>query len=308
MMLRLAAYRNFGVPNANKAVQSFSKRVNLSGQQTLDKGRTMKPKLLACAWLVSCWVAGPPQNHHAPETPRPQAEPVRQPDPIAFEGVRSSLESGHKEEALQKAQAIVQIYPDNLQANVMTGAVLLDLNRSADAVPFFRKAVAAEPDDPHMHSLLLEAYAESGDTADRDQERAALRRFHSDGKHPAFSEVHGYMIERIPVGNLSVEAIEYFAPEGKYHFSWRFDVYDTSGKMIEFVALASEDEDQAFFAQSHPKEAKAGIRRFSLDRYTQNQQALLGFIDGQPSYDDLRARVVKIIQADTDTALPTDRK
>lgn len=267
----------------------------------------MKPPLLACALLVSCWIVGPNQNRHAPESPQ-QAEPVRQPDPIAFEGVRSSLESGRKEEALQKARAIVQIYPDNLQANLMTGAVLLELNRSAEAVPYFSKAVAAQPDDPHMHSLLLEAYAESGDKAHRDEERATLRRFHSDGRHLAFSEVHGYMIERIPVGNLAVEAIEYFAPEGRYHFRYRFDVYDTSQKMIEFIALASEDEDQAFFAQSHPKEAKAGVRRFSLDRYTQNQQALLGFIDGEPSYDDLRARVVKIIQADTDAAAPPDPK
>lgn len=262
----------------------------------------MKPPVLVCALLVSCSVFGLQKGHSPQQTPPPDA--ARQPDPVAFEGVRSSLQAGRKDEALLKAQAIVQIYPDNLQANLMAGAVLLELARPADAIAYFRKADAVQPDDPHVHSLLLEACAESGDRKLRDEERATLRRMHSDGKHPAFSETHGFMIERIPVGNLSVDAIEYFAPEGKYHFYYRFDVHDTSGKVIEFIALASEDEDQALFAEAHPKEAKAGGRRFSLDRYTENQQALLGFMDGQPDYDDLRARIVKTVTAETDTSAP----
>ncbi|MGC2619092.1 MAG: tetratricopeptide repeat protein [Acidobacteriaceae bacterium] len=264
----------------------------------------MKPKFVACATLLlGCCAAWPQRTHNPDQSPTTEQKPVeRQPDPVAFEGVQSSLEAGRKDEALQKAQAIVSIYPNNTHANTMAGAVLLEMARPADAVAYFRKVVEAQPDDPHAHSLLLEAYAESGDKDHRDQERAILRRFHADGKHPAFAEAHGYMIERIPVGNLTVAAIEYFAPEGRYHFAYRFDVYDTSDKMIEFIALANEDEDQALFAQSHPKEAKAGSRRYSLDRYTQNQQALLGFIDGTPSYDELRARVVKVVTAETDTA------
>lgn len=262
----------------------------------------MKPSFVACAIFFLCCCAAWPQRTHNPEQSPASQKPVeRQPDPVAFEGVQSSLEAGRKDEALQKAQAIVSIYPNNAHANTITGAVLLEMARPADAVAYFRKVVDAQPDDPHAHSLLLEAYAESGDKDHRDQERATLRRFHSDGKHAAFSEVHGFMIERIPVGNLTVAAIEYFAPEGRYHFAYRFDVYDTSDKLIEFIALASEDADQAFY---HPKDAKAGGRRYSLDRYTQDQQALLGFIDGTPNYDDLRARIVKVLTADTDTAAP----
>lgn len=196
----------------------------------------MKPPLVVCALLVFCCVAGSQTSRFQDQTKTPPPMPARQPDPVAFEGVRSSLASGRKDEALVKAQAIVQIYPENLQANLTTGAVLLQLARPSDAVPYFRKATALRPDDPHVHSLLLEAYAESGDRKMRDEERATLRRMHADGRHAAFSETHGFMIERIPVGNLSVDAIEYFAPDGQYHFYYRFDVYDTAGKMIEFIA------------------------------------------------------------------------
>lgn len=263
----------------------------------------MKPSFVACATLLLGCCAAWPQRTHNPDQAQTDQKPAeRQPDPVAFQGVQSSLEAGRKDEALQKAQAIVSMYPNNVHANAITGAVLLDMARPADAVACFRKVVEAQPDDPHAHALLLEAYAESGDREHRDQEIATLRRFHADGRHPAFAESKGFMIERIPIGNLSVAAIQYFAPEGRYHFAYRFDVYDTSDKMIEFIALAAEDEDQALFAEAHPKEAKAGEHRYSLDRYTQNEQALLGFIDGTPSYDDLRARVVKAITAETDIA------
>jgi tetratricopeptide (TPR) repeat protein len=290
------------------AFQAFWKRDNLSIQSSETNAEaTVKPTVLFCALLVSCCVFGQTKSQNPGQTPPPDA--VRQPDPVAFEGVQSSLRAGRKDEALVKAQAIVQMYPDNLRANLTTGAVLLELSRPADAIAWFRKAATLEPDDPHVHALLLEACAESGDTKMRDEEIATLRRMHSDGRHPAFSEAHSFMIERIPVGNLSVEAVEYFSPEGKFHFYYRFDVYDTSGRMIEFIALASEDEDQVLFAQAHPKEARAGVRRFSLDRYTQNQQALLGFMDGQPTYDNLRARIMKIVTAETDTgAAPADSK
>ncbi|HEX4004888.1 MAG TPA: hypothetical protein VHX60_01815 [Acidobacteriaceae bacterium] len=266
----------------------------------------MKPSLVVCAFFSLCCIAEP-QTAHIPEqsspgqnlrqqSPADQVPRQREPDPVAFEGVQSSLSSGRKEEAFRKAQAIVSVYPDNVHANVLAGAVLLEMAKPAEAVSYFRKVVAANPADAHFHSLLLEAYAESGDRPHRDQERATLRRFHTDGKHPEFSLAHGFMIERIPVGNESVAAIEYFAPEGPNHFSYRFDVYDTADKMMEFIALASEDKDQVFL----PKSVPAGARRYSLNRYTQNEQALLGFIDGMPSYDDLRARVVKILHAETD--------
>jgi tetratricopeptide (TPR) repeat protein len=257
----------------------------------------MTPTVLVCALLVSCCVFGQQESQHSGHAPL--ADAARQPAPVAFEGVESSLKAGRNDEALVKAQAIVEMYPDNLQANMTTGQVLLEMSRPADAVAYFRKGATLAPDEPDVHLLLLQAYAESGEAKMRDAEIATLRRMHADGKHPAFSQTKGFLIERIPVGNLSVDAAEYFAPEGRYHFYYRFDVYDTSGRMTEFIALASEDEDQALFAQAHPKEARAGVRRFSLDRYTQSQQALLGFMDGTPAYDDLRARVVKAVAAES---------
>ncbi|MGC2636333.1 MAG: tetratricopeptide repeat protein [Acidobacteriaceae bacterium] len=265
----------------------------------------MKPTFLVCALFFPCCVVGLQRTHNPDER---AAQAPRGPDPVAFEGVQSSWNAGRREEALAKAQAIVQIYPDSIPANVMTGQILLDLRRPADAVAFFRKVVAAQPEDPHLHALLLEAYAESGDTQHRDDQRALLRRFHSDGKHPAFSLVRSFTIERIAVGNLSVIASEFFSPEGPHRFAYRFDVSDTSDKVIEFIALAAEDRDQASPQHAAAGTAKPAARRYALTRYSQNEEALLGFFDGMPSYDELRARVIQTVHAAIDTAAPSDQK
>jgi tetratricopeptide (TPR) repeat protein len=259
----------------------------------------MKPSFVVCALLFPCCVVGQQKTHNPDQA---TAQAPHEPDPVAFEGVQSSLNSGRPDEALEKAKAIVQLYPDSVQANVTTGAILLQVSRPEEAANYFRKVVLARPDDPHLHSLLLEAYAESGDKQRRDAELATLRRLHTDGRHSDFAEVHGVLVERIHVGNLSIAAVAYFSPEGPHHFYYRFDEYDTSDKLIEFIALAAEDRDQPSTLSSAGKPAG---RRFALTRYSQDEQALLGWIDGTPSYDDVRARVVKAVTAETDVSLPT---
>jgi tetratricopeptide (TPR) repeat protein len=248
-------------------------------------------KILTCVsalLLGSCLCAG----QAAPPAP------AAQPDASLFAAVRASLDAGKKDEALAKAMDIVKAWPNNADANAITGFVLLQMAKPGDAMPYIRKAQSIDPGDPRIHLLLVQVYAEQGDTEHRDQEIALLRGYHSDGRHPEFARLTGFMIEEIPAGSKKVQAEEYFQPVGRYHFYYRFNVYDATGKLEEFFALASEDEDQAFFEEAHPKRAKAGERRFSIDEYTGNSQALLGFVDGEPSYDVLRARILKALSAE----------
>jgi tetratricopeptide (TPR) repeat protein len=179
--------------------------------------------------------------------------------------------------------------------------VLLDEQKSSDALPYFQKALELSPDDPTAHALLLQVYAQTGDKAKRDEQRAILRGYHSDGKHPAFAQTLAYLVETIPVGDKTIQAIEFYEPAGQFHFYYRFNIFDSAGKIQSFIALESDDADQTLYAQQHSKEAAAGERRFSLDGYSQSAdghvtQALYKFFDSQPSYDDVRALVVQLVQ------------
>lgn len=215
--------------------------------------------------------------------------------------VVSSLEARRFPAALSGAQAILSANPASPKANKLVGVVLLDEQKSTDALPYFQKALQLAPDDPTVHGLLLQAYAQSGDKIQRDQQRAILRGLHSDGKHPEFAKVPAYLIETIPVGDKVIQATEFYEPFGEYHFYYRFNIFDAKGHILSFIALESDDTDQVFYAQQHPKDAAAGQRRFSLDGYAKTpdghvSQALYRFFDGEPNYDQLRDLVVKLVQ------------
>jgi tetratricopeptide (TPR) repeat protein len=242
----------------------------------------------------------------APQPPNPDA----QIDPQAAQNVIASLQAKDFDDALTGAKAIVAANPDSPRANKLVGVVLLDRQEPADALPYFQKALQLSPSDPTINALLLQVYAQTGDKTHRDEQRAILHGYHSDGKHPAFAQMTAYLIETLPVGDKTIQAIEFYEPSGQFHFYYRFNVFDSAGKIQSFIALESDDADQALYAQQHPKEAAAGERRFSVDGYSQNadghlNQALFNFYDGQPSYDDVRALVVKLVQTGRALALAT---
>lgn len=236
-----------------------------------------------------------------PTQPAASADPDAGISPQAEAKVVSSLESRRFSAALTGAQTILTSNPGSPKANKLVGVVLLDQQKPTDSLPYFQKALQLAPNDPTIHGLLLQAYAESGDKTNRDAQRAILRSLHSDGKHPDFARIPAYLIETIPVGDKVIQATEFYEPFGEFHFYYRFNIFNTKGHILSFIALEADDADQALYAQQHPKKAAAGQRRFSLDGYSKSAdghvtQALYTFFNGEPSYDDLRALVVKLVQ------------
>lgn len=215
--------------------------------------------------------------------------------------VIASLQARNFDEALTGAKSILSANPNSPKANKLVGVVLLDQQKATDALPYLQKALQLAPDDPAVHALLVQTYAQSGDKAKRDEQRAILRSFHSDGKHPGLAQTPGYLVETIHAGDKIIQALEFYEPSGQFHFYYRFNIFDAGAHIQSFIALESDDADQAMFAQQHPKEAAVGERRFSLDGYARSadghvSQALYKFFDGQPSYDEVRNLVVKLVQ------------
>lgn len=227
--------------------------------------------------------------------------PDAQISPQAESKVIASLQARNFDDALVGAKAILAADPNSPKANKLVGVVLLDQQKASDSLPYFEKALQLSPDDPTVHGLLLQAYAQSGDKTHRDEQRTILRGFHADGKHPQFAQIPSYLIETIPVGDKIVQATEFYEPSGEFHFYYRFNIFDATGHIQSFIALESDDSDQTLYAQQHPKQAAKGDRRFSLDGYSKSAdgnvtQSRYTFFDGQPTYDDVRALVVKLVQ------------
>ncbi|MFZ0662982.1 MAG: tetratricopeptide repeat protein [Acidobacteriaceae bacterium] len=240
------------------------------------------------------------------KTAKQSAPAVSNPDsqisPQAEAKVIANLQARNYAAALTGAKAILTDHPTSSKANKLVGVIFLDQQKPSDALPYFQKALQLAPNDAGVHGLLLQAYAESGDKAGRDKQRAILRRYHSDGKHPEFAQIPSYLIETIPVGNKIIQAAEFYQPTGEFHFYYRFNIFDSAGHIQSFIALESDDADQVLYAQQNPKQAAAGQRRFSLDGYSKSAdghviQALYTFYDGKPTYDNVRALVIKLVQS-----------
>ncbi|HUY80445.1 MAG TPA: tetratricopeptide repeat protein [Acidobacteriaceae bacterium] len=261
---------------------------------------------VALAFAAATFSA-PAAHAQALTVPAQSTARLAPPDPdagvtrLAESKVIASIQTHNFAAALTGARAILAANPDSPKANKLVGVVLLDQHKAADALPYFQKALQISPYDPTVNALLLQAYAESGDKVHRDQQIAILRRYHDDGQHPVFTQIPSFLIETIPVGDKTVQAAEFYKPSGQFHFFYRFNVYDANGHLLSFLALESDDSDQPLYAKEHPKQAAAGQRRFSLDGYSRTAngkvaQALFMFFNGQPSYDDVRNLVVKLVQ------------
>jgi hypothetical protein len=176
---------------------------------------------------------------------------------------------------------------------------------------------AADANDWQAAALLARVYAESGQKQQRDAEIAHLVDLHKRVASPQIAQLQQFLLERIPTGNGSMRIWYSLEPWGKYQTYIFSRIYDQSGQQIYHITLESADYDQPLFAKQHPDLAAQGIRLFSLDGWGEPQKlpdggssfthATFGFFNGQPSYDDIRERMVQIAEGRSGPMSKTER-
>lgn len=170
------------------------------------------------------------------------------------------------------------------------------------AVAELQPIVQSTPQDWRAALLLVRACGQTANSACRDEEMGHLATLHRDGVLPA--GVVSYLVERVKVGSKTVDISMFLEPWGPYGARALAEVRDDSGQRLQRAALESADFDQPLFAKQNPAAAAKGLRSFSLDGYfdtgTNDQgqhtqtHVTYGFFVGQPSYDVLRAELVKV--------------
>lgn len=264
--------------------------------------KTLTPALLLALFPCLALAQLPERPICSPPPPR-DSQPLHASD---FDNVRADILNGDRSQALTEAEAILNAHPGNAEASFMIGTLLLDYGKPAEALVCFRNSQAAWPGSTDVHAGLLEAYSETGDRKNRDIERAILRGFHSDGHHPTAARTTGIVIERFHAGDKTVEGVEYFDPQGPDHIWYRFTVSGDKGTILGSLSFAADDPDQTLYHQQHPDVLGSTLHRFALQSSFAGNASTLGTIDGAPTYDDFRTRIVGIVQAETVTASATD--
>jgi hypothetical protein len=173
---------------------------------------------------------------------------------------------------------------------------------AAFAVKTLKPLAQADPDDWQAAAMLTRACAETGDKAGRDEGMAHMLDLHSRGITPP--QLQQYAVESVKLGENTLVINTSLVPWGYYKVYNLGKVTHGTGKLLLSITLESNDFDQPGFAKDHPDEAAKGMRRFSIDTYTETgtdsaghrtqTQGLYKFIDGQPPYETIREEFVKI--------------
>jgi tetratricopeptide (TPR) repeat protein len=229
----------------------------------------------------------------AQATAPPASHPAEEQATIA--AALEQTKQNQNAKALALLEQVLSADPNNESVNLLAAGAAIGAFQPDVALKYAQKAHELDPADWKVHLTLLAADAGTGRLRERDAERELVRQFHNDGKHSDAAQSNGFMIEYFPVKNYRVRAIEYFAPVGKTHFVYRFAVFDQDQKPIWAVALESDDLDQASWAAAHKEQAAAGEREYSLDGYGKDAHTTYRNYSGKPTYDEVKAEVVKVL-------------
>jgi tetratricopeptide (TPR) repeat protein len=203
-----------------------------------------------------------------------------------------ALRANQPQLALNDFQNALGADPNNGTAYLLASTAAVELYQGSLAVQYAEKAQQLNPQDWKIHISLVAAYAEAGDEAQRDQERALLRQMHQNGPREA-RERSGFLLEMFPVGPWHIEAVEYFEPMGKFHIYYRFLVRQADGKRVGEIDVQSDDFDERSWEQAHGAEAATGGRQFQLTGYGMGgQETDYRTFSGKPDYDAIREMAV----------------
>lgn len=211
----------------------------------------------------------------------------------------SEADHNRDAEAFDLMRQVVASVPNDAHLNLLAAGEGIEAMRPDLALQYAQKAEQLDAGDWTIHLTLLAAYAGMGDVQERERQRALVRQFHFDGKHPEAAQSNSFLVEYFPVRNYRIRAIEYFLPYGEEHFAYRFQVYDQSRRQVWSIALESDDLSQPSWIATHRQLAAAGQREYSLEGYGEGNHTMYRYFSGKPSYDEVKAEVVKILNAPT---------
>ncbi|NYF79735.1 tetratricopeptide repeat protein [Granulicella arctica] len=229
-----------------------------------------------------------------------------------FDAAKKDFSEHHPELALEKMKQLHAMVPENSTITDGTAETAITLGDDAYAISLLKPWTATHSEDSFAFEWLARAYAETGNAAERDKTIAAVLKLHETTTNEQFKRADRFVVERVKLVSGYLDIYYALVPFSRYHIYMLGRQVDVNNVLIRQIALESDDIDQVSFAKEHPDMVAKGMRRFSMDTYsagkpgpngtTTQTQGLIGFMDGQPSYDDTKARMLKVAHGDAPPA------
>lgn len=234
----------------------------------------------------------------------------------AFMESQDKFIAGHYADALGELRGLLAQLPPNTPAQramaERTAEAALEAGDRAYAISLLKPIEEHDGSDCLARTLLARAYAENGQSAERDTEISALTALHKQAPNSPAGKLDMFLLERHSLKGGGSVAIGYaLRPWGPHNTHLRAEIFNASGGTMLVIELESDDGDQVYFREVHPDLAAKGDRRLSLDLFGPDRtlpdgkidhpHALIQFFEGAPTYDVVRERILEIAER-SDTA------
>jgi tetratricopeptide (TPR) repeat protein len=217
---------------------------------------------------------------------------------IAFDTANKLLEKNKPGEALvhyKKALAILPKDPALLFNAGMAAFASKDFNTALD---LWKQLKAVDPLDWHVRAKLIQAYQALGKNAERDAERTELFEMWKKGEPAELKQEVEFCREQFEVKGVKVMAFEHFELKGERALRYVFSILDATGQAEDWrISLGSYNFTNNVWRETTKPTPKEGERLFHLDGYFKGgSHATYGMFAPEPTYDEVRARVIKILE------------
>ena len=260
----------------------------------------------------------------------PPAEVARR-DAMLEPGL-AKLKAGDNAAAYEAFRPALLAFPRDLRVLRYTAQAAELTARDAEAIDLFTRALAEHPAQPWPLRLgRMQEEAKLARWPAFDADLLALREAKK-SDDPALAKSNGFVIDEFQAGATTVQAVIFPTLAGRFHTLYRFLLpagapartsvqasANSPGGAADgkpdpcknpafrpYLDVESDDVDQAAFTKAHADKAAKGERSYSLDTYgAPCSQGLVKFYnDGEPTYETVRADIVKSVGAGKAPAKP----
>jgi len=208
--------------------------------------------------------------------------------------------TGNYAEAVETYRKVVQLKPEKSVAHHNLGQMYQNMGKHDLALKSFSRVVQLEPEYWKARTKVIQCHQALGNLKERDAARQELLKEYAAGKNPRLSRAEFFCREQVAAGKEKLMVFEYFEMKGEMAIRYSFCVLDSTGQKVEYkITLGSYDATNAIAHATG--EVPEGVRLFHLDGYYPGRHATYAFYQGEPSYDDVRTRVIEIVRRATTT-------
>jgi tetratricopeptide (TPR) repeat protein len=254
--------------------------------------KTLQRLTLAIVAALAASVTAGAQDK--PQTP-PSAEAVAE---KAFNDGNDLMEQRKYKEALARYQEGLAKIPDRRGLLFNGGLAAFMIKDFATAEKLWKSMAELDQGDWRPRAKLVQAYQALGDLKARDEQRRKLLDLRKGGKSEDLNKLEYYCREQFEAAGKKVMVYEHFELKGERALRYAFVVLDESGEGQAFrISLGSYESTNSVSVALGS--VKKGERMFHLDGYYKWGHATYGFFTPEPSYDEIRKRVIGILEVKT---------